>query len=119
MSPRRALAGFVLFGLAAPRRRGPRPKTPTTVTLENKRRVALQSFEIVTAGKAHSGEASLAETIVGELDKPLPGGEIVSLPLDKPKGRLLEARSRFEDRRRWRRGGFMRRRTNCVGGLTT
>ena len=105
MSPRRALAGFVLFGLAlsargadaAPKRRGPRPETPIAITLENKRRVALQSFEIVMAGKAYSGDASLAEIIVGKLDRPLPGGETVSLPLDKPKGCLFEARWKFED----------------------
>jgi hypothetical protein len=63
------------------------------VTLENKRRVALQSFEIVMAGRA----APLAEIIVGRLDKPLPAGESVSLPLDKPKGCLFEARWKFED----------------------
>ncbi len=105
MSPRRALAGFVLFGLAlpasgadaAPKRRASRPEAPIAVTLENKRRVALQSFEIVMAGKAHSGDASLAEIIVGKLDKPLPGGETVSLPLEKPKGCLFEARWKFED----------------------
>lgn len=100
MSPRRALAGFVLFGLAmsacgavaAPKQRAPRPETPTAVTLENKRRVALQSFEIVMAGKASS-----AEIIVGKLDKPLQAGETVSLPLDKPKGCLFQARWKFED----------------------
>jgi hypothetical protein len=105
MTPRRALAGFVLFGLAvtgcgalaASKRRAPRPETPAAVTLENKRRVALQSFEIVMAGRAPSGAAALAETIVGRLDKPLAGGESVSLPLDKPKGCLFEARWRFED----------------------
>ena len=105
MSPHRALAGFVLFGLAlsargadaAPKRRGPRPETPIAITLENKRRVALQSFEIVMAGKPYSGDASVAEIIVGKLDRPLPGGETVSLPLDKPKGCLFEARWKFED----------------------
>ncbi|HEY8138852.1 MAG TPA: hypothetical protein VIF61_13495 [Methylocystis sp.] len=104
MSPRRALAGFVLFGLALPTcgadaapKRGAPPETPTAVTLENKRRVALQSFEIVMAGKAYSGSASLAEIIVGKLERPLPGGETVSLTLDKPKGCLFEARWKFED----------------------
>ncbi len=105
MGPRRALAGFVLFGLAlsacgavaAAKRRAPRAETPTAVTLENKRRVALQSFEIVMSGGTSSGAASLAEIIVGKLDKPLPAGETVSLPLDKPKGCLFEARWKFED----------------------
>ena len=34
---------------------------------------------------------------MGKLDKPLPAGETVSLPLDKPKGCLFEARWKFED----------------------
>lgn len=105
MSPRRALAGFILFGLAlaaggalaAAKRRAPRPETPAAVTLENKRRIALQSFEIVMAGRASTGAASVAETVVGKLDKPLPAGETVSLPLEKPKGCLFEARWKFED----------------------
>jgi hypothetical protein len=107
MSPRRALAGTVIFGCAlsafggaagaALKRRAPPSQAPTAVTVENNRRVALQSFEIVMAGKAYSGKASFAERIVGRLDKPLPGGETVSLPLDKPKGCLFEARWKFED----------------------
>ena len=106
MSPRRALAGVVLFGLvplafganaAAPKRRMSRPETPTAITLENKRQLALQRFEIVMAGKASLDKASLGEIIVGKLDKPLPGGETVTLPLDKPKGCLFEARWKFED----------------------
>jgi hypothetical protein len=109
MSPRRASAGFVIFGCAllafgvavdaAPKRS---PQAPTAVTLENKRRVALQSFEIVMAGKSLAGADSArmpssAEIIVGKLDKPLLAGESVSLQLDKPKGCLFEARWKFED----------------------
>lgn len=102
MSPRVALAGFVIFGLAlpvcaavasaGPKRRAPAPESPIAVTLENKRRLALQSFEIVMAVKA-----TLAEIIVAKLDKPLQAGETVNLPLDKPRGCLFEARWKFED----------------------
>jgi len=106
MSPRLAPAGFVIFGCAllgfGAAADAASKRSPAAVTLENKRRIALQSFEIVMAGKTLAGansarKASAAEIVIGKLDKPLPAGEIVSLPLDKPRGCLFEARWKFED----------------------
>ncbi len=102
MSPRLALASSIALGYAvaalgattdaAPKREAHQQKPPLSVTLENKRSVALQSFEIIMTGKGLS-----TGIVIGKLDKPLLAGESVSMKLEKPKGCLFEARWKFED----------------------
>ncbi len=67
-------------------------KLAQAVNLENKRLVALKSFEIVMAAKDKTTEA-----IVGKLEKPLPAGASASFPLTGAKGCQFEARWAFED----------------------
>ena len=75
-----------------PTKRNATPRAPPSVTLENKRHVPLQSFEIVQVGSLTNKETS-----VGRLEKPLAAGETIDLELVKPKGCQFEARWKFED----------------------
>ena len=104
MSPRQALAGLLAFGYAlllcgetlaaAPKPRA-RQKPPPSVTLENKRRVALQSFEIVMSGPHPLRHPPTKNR--RQARQALASGDSVSVRLDKPKGCLFEARWKFED----------------------
>jgi hypothetical protein len=72
--------------------RPPVPKTAAAVNIDNKRPVALLSFEIVMAGKD-----TKPEVIVGKLEKPLPPGGATSFPLVGAEGCAFLARWSFED----------------------
>jgi len=108
MSLRLAMAGIIACGCAtlahgAVKSKNPSPpKLALAVNLENKRSIALLSFEIVTPGKdapgkAATGKDAAPETIVARLEKPLAAGESASLPLLNASGCLFEARWKFED----------------------
>ena len=73
-----------------PRASAPRPAA--TVSIENKRPVALLSFEIVMAANDKT-----PEVVVGKLEKPLPPGSAASFPLDGAQGCAFLARWSFED----------------------
>ncbi len=78
---------------ARPAAATPAPGTPAAaVSLENKRRVSLVSFEIVIPAKGKAPEA-----LVGKLEKPLASGATASFPLVGGKGCSYEARWAFED----------------------
>ncbi len=68
------------------------PKPAATVNIDNKRPVALLSFEIVMAGKD-----TKPEVIVGKLEKPLPPGGATSFPLVGAQGCAFLVRWSFED----------------------
>ncbi len=68
------------------------PKPSPMVNVDNKRPVALLSFEIVMAGKDMK-----PEVIVGKLEKPLPPGGATSFPLVGAQGCAFLARWSFED----------------------
>lgn len=68
------------------------PKPASAVNIDNKRPVALLSFEIVMAGKD-----TQPEVIVGKLEKPLPPGGATSFPLVGAQGCAFLARWSFED----------------------
>ncbi|MCX7899675.1 MAG: hypothetical protein N2444_06280 [Methylocystis sp.] len=86
-----ALIGFALVEVAAKEPTGPR-KSVKSVSLENKRHVALQRFEVVMSA------ANPARTIVvGRLDRPLQAGEKARLALIGAKGCVFEARWAFDD----------------------
>ena len=71
----------------------PAAGTPAAaVSLENRRRVSLVSFEIVMPAKG-----TTPETVVGKLEKPLASGASASFPLVGGKGCAYEARWAFED----------------------
>lgn len=85
-----ALAAAPALGAAKAR---PAAATPAAaVSLENKRRVSLMSFEIVLPAKG-----TRPETLVGRLEKPLASGATASFPLTGAKGCAFEARWAFED----------------------
>jgi hypothetical protein len=108
MSLRLAMAGVVACGCATlahgavKSKKPPPPKLALAVNLENKRLIALLSFEIVmpakaAPGKAATGKDTASETIVAKLEKPLSPGASASLPLLNASGCVFEARWRFED----------------------
>jgi len=70
----------------------PAPKLAAAVNIDNKRPVALLSFEVVMAGKD-----AAPEVIVGKLEKPLPPGAATSFPLVGARGCAFLARWSFED----------------------
>lgn len=83
------------FGVPKPRQVAAKPavaRPAAAVKLENNRRVALLSFEIVMLGKDKA-----PETIVGRLEKPLVSGASASFPLTGARGCAFEARWAFED----------------------
>jgi hypothetical protein len=103
MSLRLAMAGVVACGCATlahgavKSKKPPPPKLALAVNLENKRLIALLSFEIVMPAKAAPGKDTAPETIVAKLEKPLSPGASASLPLLNASGCVFEARWRFED----------------------
>ncbi len=105
MSSRLAIAGLLALccatsTLAAAKKSPKHPakqETPAgqparAVSLENKRIVSLLTFEVVMPA-----EGKGAETVIGKLDKPLKGGESVSMPLLGAKGCLFQVKWSFED----------------------
>lgn len=95
MKLRLAMIGVVAVACLAQTGGAAKPspvKLAQSVNLENKRLVALKSFEIVMAAKDKTAEA-----IVGQLEKPLPAGKSASFPLTGAKGCEFEARWAFED----------------------
>ena len=97
MTRRVAITALIAIGCAtssaaSKTKAPPKPKTATAVNLENKRRVPLVTFEIVMPAKGKE-----PETVVGKIEKPLSGGQSVSVPLLGAKGCVFEARWKFED----------------------
>jgi len=96
------LAGLAVAMLVAPtplsaRGKAAAPKPPerklaATLSLDNKRPIALLQFEIVTPAVDKTPEA-----VIVRLDKPLAGGTSVDLPLTGARGCMFEARWKFED----------------------
>ena len=72
--------------------RASEPKPAAKVNIDNKRPVALLSFEIVMAGQDKK-----PEVIVGKLENPLPPGGATSFPLVGAQGCAFLARWSFED----------------------
>jgi hypothetical protein len=93
-----AIAGLIAMACATPAFGAPKKRPPTpqklseAVNLENKRAIALLSFEILSPGKGKS-----EELLVVRLDKPLAAGQSTSLSLHGAKGCLFEARWKFAD----------------------
>lgn len=83
------------FGAPRPQAYGTKPvasKLAAAVSLENRRRVQLLSFEIVASRKDKT-----PETVIGRLEKPLASGASASFPLNGAKGCDFEARWVFAD----------------------
>jgi hypothetical protein len=98
MSARLIVAGLIALFCVSPslaRPKGgkvaPRPAA-RSVNIENKRVVALLSFEILTPP-----EDAKEGVVLGKLEKPLDGGQSISLSLPNATGCVFEARWRFED----------------------
>lgn len=98
MRSRLAMVGLIALGCATPalgahkKRPPPAPRPATALNLENKRNIALLSFEILSPGKEKSDGL-----LVIRLEKPLQAGKSTSLSLNGAQGCVFEARWKFDD----------------------
>lgn len=86
------LSTFAAAADERPAGRAASASNTTTVSISNKRGVALQQFEIfVPSPKSQN------EKIIGKLPQPLGAGESVNVPLTRLKGCVVRARWSFAD----------------------